>query len=302
MVANSVSVRPALEKGAAERSPGRSTASAAAYGYAAAALATALGWIVTRQFELVDPQQGLGYWLGITGGGLMATLLLYPVRKRLRLLSKLGATRHWFRMHMIFGVLGPLLILYHCNFQLGSLNSNVALICTLLVAGSGLVGRYLYTKIFSDLDGHRRSLEEMVDNATLTPQQKIRAAAVAPHLLERMTRFDRLVLQPPQGFWACILLPSRLAVTTRLGAWRLAWDARREIKREAARARISKQQRKKAQAAVTAMIGTHLRRVRRVAEFHSYERLFSLWHVFHLPFFYILVLTAILHVIAVHMY
>ena len=55
-------------------------------------------------------------------------------------------------------------------------------------------------------------------------------------------------------------------------------------------------------AAVSEMIGTHLRRVRRVAEFHSYERMFSLWHIFHLPFFYILVMTALLHVLAVHMY
>ena len=35
---------------------------------------------------------------------------------------------------------------------------------------------------------------------------------------------------------------------------------------------------------------------------NSYERLFGLWHVFHLPFFYMLVVTAIVHVVAVHMY
>jgi hypothetical protein len=45
-----------------------------------------------------------------------------------------------------------------------------------------------------------------------------------------------------------------------------------------------------------------LRQIRRVAELGSYERLFSLWHVFHLPFFYILVVTALVHVLAVHMY
>jgi hypothetical protein len=45
-----------------------------------------------------------------------------------------------------------------------------------------------------------------------------------------------------------------------------------------------------------------MRRVRRVAALQSYERLFSIWHVFHLPFFYMLVVAALIHVLAVHMY
>ena len=42
--------------------------------------------------------------------------------------------------------------------------------------------------------------------------------------------------------------------------------------------------------------------VRRVAEFDAYERLFSLWHAFHLPFCVMLFLAAAVHVVAVHMY
>ena len=98
---------------------------AALFGYAAAAAAVLFGWWITRTTALVDTEQGLGYWLGIAGASLMATLLLYPLRKRWRPMQMLGATRHWFRMHMIFGVLGPVLILYHCNFSLGSLNDTV---------------------------------------------------------------------------------------------------------------------------------------------------------------------------------
>ena len=54
--------------------------------------------------------------------------------------------------------------------------------------------------------------------------------------------------------------------------------------------------------ASTAFVTEHLRRVRRVAAFAAYERLFSLWHKVHLPFFYLLLITAIVHVIAVHVY
>ena len=40
----------------------------------------------------------------------------------------------------------------------------------------------------------------------------------------------------------------------------------------------------------------------RVAQFSLYERLFALWHVFHLPIFFMMVLSALVHVLAVHMY
>jgi hypothetical protein len=279
-----------------------SRVSLAAYGYAAAAVAIVLGWIVTREYQLVDPLRGLGYWLGIVGASLMAVLLLYPVRKRVRFLRILGATRHWFRMHMFFGVLGPVLILYHSNFQFGSLNSNVALICTLLVAGSGLIGRYLHSKIYADLEGHRKSLEELANRAGLTAEQASRTAKLAPHLIERLIRFDEYVMTPPTGFLSCLVLPFKLAVMTRIGLIRLVWFARRDIRREAAKAGISGTQCRNVERAIRRMLATHLKRVRRVAEFHSYERLFSLWHVFHLPFFYILVVTALVHVLAVHMY
>lgn len=271
-------------------------------GYALAALAVVVGWIFTRYYKLVDPQQGTGYWLGIVGASLMAVLLLYPVRKRLRMLRGLGATRHWFRLHMVFGVLGPLLILYHCNFELGSLNSSVALVCTLLVAVSGLVGRYLYVKIHTDLDGHRTSLQELVERARIGEQDRLRTSALVPKLLERMRAFDSLVLAPPGSLTACLLLPIKLAVTTRIERLRLTWYARRQLRLQARRSEVVRAERRRLQRTTSRFIATHLRRIRRVAELNSYERMFSLWHVFHLPFFYILVVTALIHVLAVHMY
>ena len=271
-------------------------------GYGLSALAIWVGWLLTRSYSLVDPEQGLGYWLGVVGASLMGILLLYPLRKRLRFMRMLGATRHWFRMHMAFGVLGPVLILYHCNFSLGSTNSNIALACTLLVAASGLVGRYLHTKLHSSLDGHRTTLNELAAQARVTAEQKTWASALVPSLMERMTAFDRVVLVPPPSFTATLMLPLKLAWLTRIQYLRLVWLARRQLRLQAKKSSVVASERKRLQTVMCRFIGQHLRRVRRVAEFASYERLFSLWHVFHLPFFYMLVLTALLHILAVHIY
>jgi cell division protein FtsL len=46
----------------------------------------------------------------------------------------------------------------------------------------------------------------------------------------------------------------------------------------------------------------HLRQTRKVAQFSAFERLFSLWHIIHVPFFCMMVISVLVHVLAVHMY
>jgi hypothetical protein len=294
--------RAGTDESAEDTAAARRLRSAAEIGYGVAALAVFVGWLYTRYYPIVDAQHGFGYWLGILGASLMATLLLYPLRKRVRFMHALGATRHWFRMHMIFGVLGPVLILYHSNFSFGSLNDTVALACTLLVATSGLVGRYVYAKVHVDLDGHRATLGQLSAKARITTADRPAAAALVPQLLERMTAYDAIVLTPPQSTLASLLLPLKLAIQTRWTGARLIWYARGQLRAQARRSPVVRAERRRLQRAVARFVHEHLRRVRRVAELGSYERLFSVWHVFHLPFFYMLVVAALIHVLAVHMY
>ncbi len=49
-------------------------------------------------------------------------------------------------------------------------------------------------------------------------------------------------------------------------------------------------------------INAFLDAVRDAAQFHTYERLFSLWHIFHIPLVYMMVFSAFYHVYAVHAY
>ncbi|WP_442755927.1 hypothetical protein ACNHKD_04575 [Methylocystis sp. JAN1] len=106
------------------------------------------GWIASYD-EPVTPKSGLGYWLGIIGASMMGLLFAYYLRKRVNSSPKAArAIPTWFRMHVILGVAGPVIILFHCNFRLGALNSNVALLAMGAVVASGVVGRYLYRFAF----------------------------------------------------------------------------------------------------------------------------------------------------------
>ena len=51
-----------------------------------------------------------------------------------------------------------------------------------------------------------------------------------------------------------------------------------------------------------ALVSSYLREIERVAQFTTYERLFSLWHVLHIPLIYLLAASTIFHILAAYMY
>jgi hypothetical protein len=270
-------------------------------GYLLAASAVGAGWLLRERLPY-HPEAGFGYWLGIVGGSLMLLLLLYPLRKKFPRLALLGPTREWFRIHMILGVLGPVLVLYHCRFALGSLNSRVALICTLIVAVSGLVGRYLYARVHAGLYGSKLSLEELRQRVQASQAQQSQTSALGPQLQERLRAYDDSVLGAAPSFAASLLRPLQVSLRTQLAAFQLKRFVRRSIRLEDSRHPEKTRQHAMLERATLAYLTEHLRRVRRLSDFQSFEYLLRLWHLFHLPFFYMLILTALLHVLAVHMY
>lgn len=260
----------------------------------ASAAAVWLGWKVIPLERFLTPQRGLGYALGIIGAGLMLLLLLYPLRKRVRAAGFMGSVKTWFRLHMIMGVLGPVFVLYHANFSFGATNSNVALLCMLIVSGSGLVGRYFYTKIHEGLYGHRTTLgalqqraerlREASPNAPFMDELLRKICAEESVLLSGAQR-SFLLLRPLQASWRSYHARWRLSVFVRRAAHGCDEQTRRTLRNTAyeyARARI--------------------RVARRIAEYEAYESLFCWWHILHLPLFALLVITAMAHVVAVHVY
>lgn len=275
--------------------------SLAYYGYTGLVLALSAGWVL-RDRVLVDPEAGVGYWLGIIGGSMMLILLIYPLRKRIRFLRILGPTKSWFRLHMLFGLGGPLLVLYHSNFQVHSFNSAVALYSMLLVAGSGLVGRYFYARIHRGLYGQKLSLTELQSEMASAMEKSHGIAALMPELVARLD----LLAQQIQGdkITGTIGAKQSLKWTLQRPFFHLSLYrvADRELKSSAAKSSVIAKDFRKVKRRTRNFISGYVQLLSRVAQFSFYERLFSLWHVFHLPIFIIMVLAALVHVLAVHMY
>lgn len=245
----------------------------------------------------LSPQSGLGYALGIAGGSMLLLLLLYPVRKRLPHARYLGSTRSWFRMHMTLGILGPALILFHSNFSLGATNSNVALVCMLIVSGSGLFGRYFYRRIHLELNGREATLDELKEFSSRLQQTS--AVSFLPALarrideeqavVERRFAATPLLLRPLQGALWAIGARRRLRRAVR-GAIAAGADRRHDPSRESLRLIAYR------------YIDDRIGAARRVLEFRAFQALFSLWHALHMPLFFMLIIAGTVHVVAVHIY
>jgi hypothetical protein len=291
MVARAESVGAALPKQAGRWRPRASHA-----GLWLALLAIIAGFMLPTE-HYITPQDGFGYWLGIVGGSLMLALLIYPVRKRVPALAVIGSVRFWFRTHMVLGVVGPLAILYHANFSLGATNSNVALACMLVVAGSGLVGRFLYARIHHGLYGQRATLRELAADAEGLRNHS-GALKILPGLLDEVERAEREISRPAP----MVVRPVLAGWRERRESLRIRRMVRDAVAMAATRSATLAQERERFTRTAAEYVAARLRAARRITEFEASERLFAIWHVLHMPLFVVLVIVGIVHVIAVHVY
>jgi hypothetical protein len=260
-----------------------------------------LGW-TTQTERYITPNRGIGYALGIIGGSLMLLLLVYSLRKRWEWLGFLGSTPSWFRFHMVLGVLGPLLILYHANFTTGATNSNVALFSMLTVAGSGLVGRYIYARIHHGLYGRKLQLGELRTGADGL-RSLSGSIAFMPELVTRIEKAEQRVLRAgPRLSFLGFAKPMVVAIATLRMRWQLHHYIRRSLRASARKSPVVAAEYKRLRLTVRAYVDRRLAATRRVAAFEGYERLFSLWHALHIPLIFMMIIAAVIHVIAVHVY
>lgn len=251
-----------------------------------------LGWSQRNEFWLTA-EKGWGYALGIIGGSLMLILLLYPLRKHWKLARNWFGIRHWFKMHMLFGILGPVLILFHSNFQLGSLNSNIALFSMLLVSGSGVIGRYAYQKIHRGLYGTQIEFSELRAAYEKSKSHFGNGDFLAEETRRLLAKIEKDVEQRKIPFFTALYCYHQIKKLQKSIAKRC---------REKAESLLDNRKELAVFAQEVKYLLTGITQLKRMASYALFARLFSLWHIFHLPIFIMMIIAGIVHVFAVHIY
>ncbi len=110
--------------------------------------------VVTGLYAIAYRQAGgfpkawglVGHGIGIVGFILiLMTETLYSIRKRLTD-AKWGSMASWLKFHIYTGLVGPYLVLLHTSMKFHGIAA-VAMLFTIVVVASGIVGRYIYTSV-----------------------------------------------------------------------------------------------------------------------------------------------------------
>jgi len=261
--------------------------------------------VIITAWAMWDPRyfnsdSELVYNMGLYGGIMMLTTLLYALRKRVRFMKKLGEMSGWYYAHLVMGVVGPVLIILHSSFSMRSLNGSVALIAMLCIVASGIFGRYIYTRIGYRVHSRLLALRK-TEEFLAASMQKYQGEATNA-INESLMVLTMLVVNMPKSLFhipgrffmlrakaaACYIDGVRqISVMLKQPAIEQGWD------KSTYQAELSREKH---------ILREYVNTLIKIGQLHFYERLLVGWRIFHIPLVYILLISSSVHVFAVHWY
>jgi hypothetical protein len=269
--------------------------------YALLALLVAAAWQVS-QLKLFNASDNVSYWIAVVGGSMMLALFSYPLRKYVRFMQGVGKVKWWFWAHLVLGIGGPWLILVHSSFHVGSLNAGIALYSMIIVVVSGVVGRFIYVRVHRGLNGEVMSLNELRDRAGMVESDARSKLQFAPDVKCRLLAFELSELRSRPNWPTHLRQVTVLPLQRRIVYQRCASELRGRLRELSSKQGWSPNDLRRRRRRALRLVDRYLDAVVRVAQYNAYERMFALWHLAHLPCVYLLIISAFVHVIAVHAY
>ncbi len=221
-----------------------------------------------------------GHSIGILGFLLMLmTETLYSFRKRSRS-ARWGRMSSWLNFHIFTGIVGPYMVLLHTSWKFNGLAGVVTLL-TLVVVGSGFVGRYIYTAVPRSADGveiESGQIEQQITAAEAEIQDWL-------HRRPELARlFATLEIVPQASGDALGILVARPLLDWRQ---RLQWLAVKRKLDSPVRAQFDQLEK--------LFRRQNLLR-RQLASLAMARRLLALWHAVHIPIGMALFTAAFIHI------
>jgi hypothetical protein len=231
----------------------------------------------------LKPGGRIGHKLGIAGSTMLVVLLVYSVRKRARWMKNKGALSLWLQFHIFLGVAGPILITFHSAFKLRGI-VGISYWSMMLVALSGLVGRYLYAQIPRAISGKEKQTEEIADELKAINNRL--AEVLPPASLEQVQKIA--TFNETKNISAIRSLVTTLSDDIR---W---WGRKRELQRIlSSEPSIGQSERSE----IYELARSREVYLRHIALLRGSQELFKYWHILHIPLAQTMYLTMIIHII-----
>lgn len=240
-------------------------------------------FVVAWQGAIPRARELFGHSIGILGFIMMLlTETLYSLRKRSRS-ARWGRMGDWLEFHIFTGIVGPYLVLLHSSWKFNGL-AGVVMLLTVIVVGSGFLGRYIYTAVPRTADGvevEARLLEEQIVEVDAALQTWFNAPESA---LRDMARNFASAPVGSAGQFSLVVGRGVLDWNYQLNWW-------------IERSRLDKSQRVQARQ-LEKLVSRRRALEIQLASLTVARRLLALWHAFHIPLGMVLFSAAIIHIVA----
>ena len=236
------------------------------------------------------PSGYVGQTAGIVALLIFTFLWLYPLRKKLKQLAFLGSVGRWLDVHVTVALAMPLLLAIHAAWQFDGV-IGLGYYAIMLVCASGVIGRYLYTRIPRTRTGVELSLEQVAAQRRLLILEIAATTGLTSDDVERLLE-DRSARR--EHTKALRVLYELLTSDVR------RWRRTRELRKRWRALTLGRHALPKAE--LTEVIRLADREIsldqqsRMLAATH---RLFRYWHVAHRPVAISALLAVIIHVAVV---
>jgi hypothetical protein len=249
------------------------------------------------KYEFLRPGGDIGIKLGVLGTVLFFIIFLYALRKVIPWLGRIGTARHWMDFHVIAGVTAPILIAFHASFKFSGI-AGFAFWIMVVVALSGIIGRYLYAQIprsltaaalsLNELEGDERRLSEaLLGQSIYSEAQLSRVLHMPPPAHIRrigplLAIGEMIALDVQRPFQIAGLRRMSCGLTGKVfSVGGLRSSGNREVER------------------IVRLVRQKAALSKRVVFLDQTQRVFHLWHVIHRPFSYAFAVLAIFHLVVV---
>ena len=232
--------------------------------------------------KVLRPSGPAGQTFGLVGTILMLAPFFYMARKRIKSLKAVGSASTWLEIHLFCGIVGPVLVTFHTSFKFNGIIS-AAYWSMVLVVLSGFVGRYLYVRIPRSIRGQELTRLELEERADAL-KAEIAQSTDGTRATSVLETFERTTAVKASGIVRSFvdLLFGEIAFSRKI----------RGLDRSLEDAGVTSVQRGQ----IASLAAERAIVLRRTAHLLRTKKLFDMWHVFHLPLVYLLLLIAVGHI------
>ena len=240
--------------------------------------------------ELLRPSGTVGQSAGLVALAVFLFLWLYPLRKRWKRLSWTGSVGRWLDVHVFAAIGLPLLLTLHAAWRSEGL-IGLGFDAMLVVCASGVVGRYLYTRIPRTRAGVELTRDEVTRERTALVDEIARLTGLPAPAVTQTLEVDAEA-QAPITAWSAL---TQLVVGD-WRRWRLAHDL---PKRWAAMGGQVDAAHADAAREAVRLARREIALTQQARLLDATHRVFRFWHVAHRPFAITALVAVVIHVVVV---